>query len=76
MEDELKRLPVAFYRSASEAEPVREWLMELTDADRRIVGYDIGTSNLDGRLACLCVGRLAAAFGRSEARLAAIGSPE
>ncbi len=42
MEDELKRLPAAFYRSASGAEPVREWLQALSDADRRILGYDIG----------------------------------
>jgi phage-related protein len=42
MEVELKKLPVAFYRSTSGAEPVREWLRELSDADRRILGYDIG----------------------------------
>jgi phage-related protein len=38
----LKRLPSAFYRSANGAEPVRLWLKTLSDADRRILGYDIG----------------------------------
>lgn len=42
MGDDLKRLPAAFYRSASGAEPVREWLRELSAADRHILGYDIG----------------------------------
>jgi phage-related protein len=42
MGDDLKRLPAAFYRSASGAEPVRDWLRELSSADRRILGYDIG----------------------------------
>lgn len=41
--DELKRIPAAFYRSASGAEPVRDWLRTLPPADRRIVGFDIAT---------------------------------
>ena len=43
MPDELKRIPAAFYRSASGAEPVRDWLRTLPPADRRIVGFDIAT---------------------------------
>lgn len=42
MEDDPKRLTVAFYRSASGTEPVRGWLKKLSDADRRNLGYDIG----------------------------------
>jgi phage-related protein len=42
MESDLKRLPAAFYRSARGAEPVRDWLKELSDDDRRVLGYDIG----------------------------------
>lgn len=42
MEDGRKKLPASFYRSTSGAEPVREWLRELSDSDRRILGYDIG----------------------------------
>jgi phage-related protein len=42
MEDKPKRLEVAFYRSPNGAEPVRDWLKGLSDADRRILGYDIG----------------------------------
>jgi phage-related protein len=41
MADDPKRLPAAFYRSASGAEPVRECLKALS-ADRRVLGYDIG----------------------------------
>jgi len=41
MEPELKRLPARFYRSDSGREPVREWLLGLTPADRRIIGTDI-----------------------------------
>lgn len=42
MESGLKKLPAAFYRSLSGAEPVREWLKELPAEDRRIVGHDVG----------------------------------
>jgi len=41
MGDGLKRLPAAFFRQASGREPVREWLKELSAADRKIVGDDI-----------------------------------
>jgi phage-related protein len=40
----LKKLPAAFYRSMSGAEPVREWLKDLPEADRRILGRDIATA--------------------------------
>ena len=36
MAEDLKKLPAIFYRSLSGAEPVREWLKELDQADRRI----------------------------------------
>jgi phage-related protein len=38
--DDPKRLPAAFWRSATGAEPVREWLRLLAKDDR----YDIGTA--------------------------------
>ena len=41
MADGLKRLPVRFYRSMSGAEPVRDWLNELPEADKRIIGRDL-----------------------------------
>jgi phage-related protein len=37
----VKRLPAAFYRLASGREPVREWLKQLGDQDRKIIGEDI-----------------------------------
>jgi phage-related protein len=37
-----KKLPAAFFRSVSGAEPVRDWLKTLPAADRRAVGYEIG----------------------------------
>ncbi len=42
MEDDLKRLPATFYRSARGTQPVRLWLKELSAADRRMLGYDSG----------------------------------
>ena len=41
MIDRLKKLQAFFYQSASGAEPVRDWLLALSDSDRRIVGKDI-----------------------------------
>ena len=37
----LKRLPAIFYASQSGREPVRDWLLDLTKADRSIIGEDI-----------------------------------
>ncbi len=36
------KLPVFFYRTRSGAEPVREWLQELAEPDRRVIGRDLG----------------------------------
>lgn len=41
---EIKKLPAAFYSTAADNEPVREWLKALDEADRRIVGQDIATA--------------------------------
>ena len=38
MADAEKRVPLVFFRTDAGAEPVREWLLELPRADRRIVG--------------------------------------
>lgn len=38
-----KRLQAAFYRAASGSEPARDWLLDLPEAERRVVGYDIAT---------------------------------
>jgi phage-related protein len=37
-------LIVAFFKSASGSEPVREWLRSLVPDARRIIGYDIKTA--------------------------------
>lgn len=37
----LRKLPAAFYRSASGDEPVREWLKALSKEDRQVIGEDI-----------------------------------
>lgn len=47
MVDDPKKLPAIFYRSLSGAEPVREWLRELGQEKRRVVGYDIGKAEFD-----------------------------
>jgi phage-related protein len=41
MSEKLSPIPLVFWRSASGREPVREWLNELTPADRRTVGRDM-----------------------------------
>jgi phage-related protein len=41
MVDRTKKLPARFYVSPAGRTPVREWLLELTDADRRLIGKDI-----------------------------------
>jgi phage-related protein len=40
MEDE-KGLEVAFYRSGSDSEPVRDWIRSLSTEDRRVIGFDL-----------------------------------
>lgn len=37
-------LRVVFYRTESGHEPVREWLRELSRADRRVIGQDVKTA--------------------------------
>ncbi len=37
----MKRLPAFFYALPSSREPVREWLRDLSQDDRKIVGEDI-----------------------------------
>jgi phage-related protein len=44
MPDGLKRLPAVFYRSEGGAEPVRDWLKQLSADDRRVLGRDIATA--------------------------------
>tara|TARA_R110002073_G_scaffold335814_1_gene529067 strand:- start:466 stop:825 length:360 start_codon:yes stop_codon:yes gene_type:complete len=39
-----KKLPASFYATSSGNEPVREWLLDLDDEDRRTVGHDIATA--------------------------------
>jgi phage-related protein len=39
----LVEIPVVFYRSATGAEPVREWLRSLPPEDRRAIGGDLAT---------------------------------
>jgi|SRR5271156_3543589 len=41
MIDREKKLPARFFESAMGRRPVRDWILELPDADRRTVGKDI-----------------------------------
>ena len=38
-----KKIPAFFYQTAAGAEPVRDWLKELDEDDRRVIGEDIAT---------------------------------
>ena len=42
-----KIIPVSFYKEESGNEPVREWLLELSGDDRKIIGRDIRIIQLD-----------------------------
>jgi phage-related protein len=42
-EDRLTKIPVVFYRTASGAEPVRDWLRSFSAEDRRSIGSDLVT---------------------------------
>jgi phage-related protein len=41
MIDRNKKLQARFYQTVSGAKPVREWLLDLSDADRFVIGKDI-----------------------------------
>src|SRR5258707_2472208 len=41
MAESPKPIPLAFWRSATGREPVREWLKELSREDKRAIGRDI-----------------------------------
>lgn len=47
-EGQLTEIPVVFYRTGTEAEPVRDWLESLSAEDRRIIGTDLART---GRMA-------------------------
>jgi len=39
----LKKLQARFYEALTDRKPVREWLLDLDDGNRRTIGYDIQT---------------------------------
>jgi phage-related protein len=41
--DQLKRVPVIFYRTEAGSEPVRAWLRSMPAKDRQLIGEDIKT---------------------------------
>lgn len=43
MPKKLKKAPAFFFRTEAGGEPVREWLKDLPDEDRRVVGEEIAT---------------------------------
>ncbi|MBF0344310.1 MAG: type II toxin-antitoxin system RelE/ParE family toxin [Nitrospirae bacterium] len=42
----VKEIPVIFYRTSQGADPVREWLRDLPNEDRRTIGFDLTTVQL------------------------------
>jgi phage-related protein len=42
-EPDRKIIPAAFYRTKVGNEPVREWLMEMTAADKKVIGSHLQT---------------------------------
>jgi hypothetical protein len=58
-------LAVAFFRTASGNEPVREWLRSLPREERRIIGEDIKTVQFGCPLECHWFANSTSAFGKS-----------
>lgn len=42
-DEHLTQIPIAFYRTSTGVEPVRDWLKTLPDNDRRTIGIDLAT---------------------------------
>jgi hypothetical protein len=36
-----KKIPLVFFRTLAEGEPVREWLKELPESERHAIGKDL-----------------------------------
>ena len=60
-----RKVPLIFFRSGRGAEPVREWLKGLPEADRQAVGKISYGRNGAGQSECLYAGRWATGFGKS-----------
>ncbi len=39
----MKKIPALFYKNSNDKKPVRDWLLELSENDRKIIGQDIAT---------------------------------
>jgi phage-related protein len=67
----MKRLTARFYRTTANNRPVRDWLLKLVDADRKIVGEDIATVEFGwpvGMPLCRSVGKMSLREVRSTIR--------
>ena len=67
MIDRSKKITGRFYALGSGRRPVRDWLLELSRDDRRIIGRDIQKWNSAGRSACLIAGRWDRVSGKCSA---------
>ena len=63
-------LKVRFYATARGAEPVRTWLRELPDADRKVIGEDIKTVQFGWPLGMPLVRKMAAGLWEVRSDLA------
>lgn len=60
MSDDEKRIPAKFYQNSAGNQPVRDWLMKLDVADRKVIGADIKTVEYGwpvGMPACRSMGK-------------------
>ena len=58
MVKKLKKLEVVFFQTEGGSEPVREWLSDLSKADKKAIGEDIKTVQLGWPLGMPLVGNL------------------
>jgi len=64
MVDRANKITGRFYATSTGTRPVREWLLELSRDDRRIIGKAIQKVSSGGRSECRTAARSVADFGR------------
>jgi phage-related protein len=52
MIDRMKKLPARFYETPTGSKPVREWILEMSRADRHTIGKDIQKVEFGWPLGC------------------------
>lgn len=66
-EDGSRKIPLVFYRAASGAEPVLDWLKSLPKEERRDIGQDLMRAQWRWPVGMPCAGHSVVGSGKSAA---------